>query len=844
MHSPPGVRFRTLTVHFLDRYPKRMNTVISRYKPNALQVAEFGRSFDTMIRQKPNHYIMQTYFWKLFVAIILTGHLCEAQQPVQNIRGTVKDASTGQQLYGANIVLEGTSRGTITGEDGQFMLTGIPVGRHTLQVLYVGYEPVVIPELLVGSGKEVYLDIEMETRISELEEVYVRPTSRKDRPVNSMALVSARTFSVEEASRYAGAVNDPGRMAGNFAGVATAGVNVNAIVVRGNAPKNLSWRLEGVDIPVPSHFAGSNVAGGGGLTIFSSSMLANSDFYTGAFPAEFGNAAAGVFDMKLRNGNNRKREYAIQAGVQGIETAAEGPLGSRGGGSYLVNYRYSTMALIFPLLPELEHSDEVPFYQDLSFKLNLPGGKAGTFSAWGIGGLSHTSMKGTDDPEKWIFPESRVRMKFHYNMGAGGISHSKSLSEKTIIRSTLALSAGQHYYDKASRLDPETPDELFPLYKIDMTEGKGTFSSTLTHTVHRGLILEAGGKVDRKFYQLTGTARDFESGQVGSILEGTGATWLINGFVQGKYTPLPFLTLAGGLHASWFGISDQLLLEPRLSSSFRIAPRQEITLGYGNHSRIEPLFVYFVSRENPETGLPETPNRNLTRMRAHHFVLGYHLAVSPNLHLRAEPYYQLLYDVPVVQNSPYSMLNFMRDWTFNQPLVNEGTGRNIGLDLTLERFLKDGFYYMVTASVYRSEYTGGDKITRRTRYDGGYVLNILGGREWEIGNGNLLGINLRCNLMGPFWHQPVDEAASRLAQEAVYNQEMPFTFRYANLETVNDLSIHYRINRQGRSSVISLRVNNIIGRQYMGKKFNLKTQELEDDFFSSPIPFVSYKLEF
>jgi hypothetical protein len=659
-----------------------------------------------------------------------------------------------------------------------------------------------------------------------------------------MALVSARTFSVEEANRYAGAVNDPGRMAGSFAGVTTAGANVNAIVVRGNAPKNLSWRLEGVDIPVPSHFSGSNVAGGGGLTIFSSSLLANSDFYTGAFPAEFGDAAAGVFDMKLRNGNNRNREYAFQAGVQGIEAAAEGPFRSGGEGSYLVNYRYSTMALIFPLLPELEHSDEVPFYQDLSFKLNMPAGKAGTFSAWGIGGLSHTSMHGTDDPQKWIYPESRVRMKFHYNMGAGGISHSKSLSEKTVIRSTLALSAGQHYYNKESRLDAETPSEIFPLYRIDMTEGKATFTSTLTHTVNRGLVLQAGADAGQEFYRLNGDARDYIAASMVPILEGTGNSWLLKGFVQGKYTMLPFLTLSGGLHASWFGLNDQLLIEPRFSSAFRLAPSHEITLGYGNHSQTEPLFVYFVSRTNPETGNLYTPNRDLGRMRAHHFVVGYHVTFNPNLHLRVEPYYQLLYDVPVEENTAYSMLNFMKDWTFDRVLVNDGTGRNIGIDLTLERFLEKGFYFMTTASLYKSEYTGGDGITRRTRYDGGYVLNLLGGREWEIGGRNMLGINLKCTFMGPFWNQAVDPEASRLVQDVVYDYDSPFTFRYSNLESMTDLSIHYRINHQGKSSVISLQVKNMIGRQYMGKKYNLMTQDIEDDFFSSPIPFVSYKLEF
>ncbi|MCA1746381.1 MAG: carboxypeptidase-like regulatory domain-containing protein, partial [Bacteroidales bacterium] len=348
-----------------------------------------------------------------------------AQQPVQTIRGTVQDAISREPLYGANIILAELNKGTITDTDGRFILENVPVGRYSLHIRFVGYEPILLPELLVSSGKEVVLDIAMQTAISGLEEVVVRPSARKDRPINSMANVSARTFSVEEAGRYAGALDDPGRMAGNFAGVTSPGVHVNAIVVRGNAPKGMQWRLEGVDIPVPSHFSGSNVAGGGGLTMFSSSMLANSDFYTGAFPAEYGNATAGVFDMKLRNGNNRKREYAFQVGVQGVEAALEGPLGGRAGGSYLLNYRYSTMALVFPLLPELKFSDEVPVYQDLSFKVNLPAGGAGNFSIWGIGGLSHTDMKGTDEVEEWIYPSSRVRMNFHYNTGTAGITHTK-----------------------------------------------------------------------------------------------------------------------------------------------------------------------------------------------------------------------------------------------------------------------------------------------------------------------------------------------------------------------------------------------------------------------------------
>ncbi|MBE0652271.1 MAG: TonB-dependent receptor [Bacteroidales bacterium] len=763
---------------------------------------------------------------------------------MQTIRGVVRDANTREALLGANVILAETNTGTITDPEGKFVIPDVPVGRYYLHVRYVGYEPVVIPELLVGSGKEVVLEIDMQTSFSALEEVVVKPRVRKDRPVNGMANVSARTFSVEEAGRYAGALDDPARMAGNFAGVTTAGVNVNAIVVRGNAPKGLVWRLEGVDIPVPSHFSGSNVAGGGGLTIFSGRLLANSDFYTGAFPAEYGNATAGVFDMKLRNGNNRKREYAFQAGIQGVEAAAEGPFRTNGSGSYLFNYRYSTMALIFPLLPELKDSDEIPFYQDLSFKLNMPAGAAGNFSLWGIGGLSHTSMKGTDDPAAWAYPESRVRMNFHYNMGAGGLTHTRSLSASTLLRSTLALNAGEHSYHKKSRLDAENPTVLQPLFGIDITQGMAIVSSTLSHTVNPRLTLRTGVEANDHFYTLNGNARNFAAGEMEKILGGKDNSWLLKGFLQGKYMPLRTLTLTGGVHASWFELNDETRLEPRLSASLQVHPSHRFSIGYGNHSQVEPLFVYFVSRKNMDTGEEYFPNKSLGRMGAHHFVIGYDWTLNENLHVKVEPYYQQLYDVPVVENSPYSMLNFMKDWTFDKLLVNEGTGRNAGIDFTLERFLKGGYYYMTNASVYTSEYKGGDGITRRTRYDGGYVLNILGGREWQVKAKNLLGVNVRCSLMGPYWYHPVDEVASHLAKDIVYDENMPFNDRYSKLETITDITLTYRMNGEKVASVLSLQVNNIIGQQYRGKRYNLVTNSIENEFFSSPVPFLSYKVEF
>ena len=273
-----------------------------------------------------------------FLAVLVAALTTFAQaQTTQTIRGQVTDVASGEPMTGATIMVDGqTDMATVSDADGRFAIPKVPVGRHTVRVSFVGYEPLELKEQLLSSGKEMVLDLKMTESISTLDEVVVKPQVNKQLPLNEMAQVGARMFSVEEASRYAGGVSDPARTASMFPGVAGSGV-YNGISIHGNSPQMLQWRVEGVEVNNPNHFADITMAGGGIFTSLNGTVLANSDFMTGAMPAEYGNALSGAFDMKMRTGNNTKYEHAVQLGTLGVDFASEGPIGKESKASYLVN---------------------------------------------------------------------------------------------------------------------------------------------------------------------------------------------------------------------------------------------------------------------------------------------------------------------------------------------------------------------------------------------------------------------------------------------------------------------------------------------------------------------------
>ncbi len=750
----------------------------------------------------------------------------------QNIRGVVTDAASAQPLPYATITLDDSPTGTTTAVDGTFILEGVSLGRHTVQASFLGYETAVVKEVLVGSARETYLEVKLTEKPMEMDEIVVRPTINKAEALNPMAVLGARVFSTEEASRYAGGMDDPARLATSFAGVTAEASNNNAISVHGNSPSLLQWRIEGVEVPNVNHFADITQAGGGFLSALSSNVVGNSDFFVGAFPAEYTNAVAGVLDMRLRNGNTRNYQHTFQLGVQGIDLASEGPISRKHNSSYIVNYRYSTLALI----EKLADMTESMGYQDLNFKLNFPTRRAGTFSLWGVGLIDSVGAI-LEDPAEWKYLDDGLVSAAKLTSGATGLSHRYLFADgKSTLNTTLAATIQNTSID----------EEIYDLNSVgspmsDMASDTSNFilTTALNHKFGPRHTNKTGITLTNIRYDMTFDYAELFGAPLQRYIDADGSTNLLSAYTSSKISIARTLTLTAGVSAQYLALSRKATIEPRAALRWQATPKSSFAVGYGLYGRMEKPDVYFV-----EDSAGGKPNSSLGFTKSHHLMLTWAWRPSENLSLRVEPYYQYLYDVPVTADGAYSILN-REMYYITEILVGRGLGRNYGVDLTLERYLDRGLYWMVTGSVYESKYRGGDGVWHDTRYNRNFAVNVLIGKEWTLGN-DVLGVNVKMSVMGGQRYTPVDESATLAHpdKEVQYDQARMYARQFSP-QVFGDASISYKVNRRRVAHEFAVKTVNLTGTErYMGHKYNLRTGVIEPRMFATRMVNVSYKIEF
>ena len=765
-------------------------------------------------------------------------------QTTQTIKGVVLDRVTKQPLVGATVKVADIQplMGAIADLDGNYRIENVPLGRHRLEVTYIGYETYVSDNNILNAAKELDLTIELVEAATTTETVVISAKKTGNEPVNELSIVSARSFTAEQTQRFAASANDPGRMAMAFPGVQPSRDSRSDIVVRGNAGFGLLWRLEGIDIPNPNHFARKG-SSGGGITIFSTSMLGTSDFSSGAFPAEYGNAFSGVFDMKFRKGNTERKEYTFKAGLLGLDFSTEGPL-SKNGASYLINYRYSTLGILNKLGVHLVGARIDNTFQDLSFNLYMPSkNKKSIWTMWGIGGTSREFEKINETPLKTY--DDREQYEFKTNMGAAGLTHSFLIDNQSFIKTTLA------FMNQKITNDEDTITGEGGKYNRVLTEsfseGRLSLASYYSRKLGAKASLKTGFTASRLFYNLKSSM--IQSFKKSYFLDvntlGTEGSYLVQPYAQIRYRATPKLTVNGGLHVLYFALNKTSSVEPRFGLQYQIADNQTFSLGYGLHGKMLPIGVYY--NENFLSSSTPNNNRNLKPIKAHHIIAAYDLLFGNNFRFHTEGYYQRLVNVPVSPdiNSTYAYINDLQGFA-NRALVSDGKGQNVGLDVALEKIFQKGTFFILSTSLFNSTYQPLNGKTYSTQYNSKFSAAFIGGKEWQAGSKGIFQLGGKIIFNGGQPITPLASVQDGYSRIPTLDETQPYS---VNTQTYfrPDLRLAYRHDGTKSAYTIALDVQNVALMKNIDgtrREYDPTTNKWVDWVQSSLVPVISWQIDF
>ncbi len=790
---------------------------------------------------------MKKFLLTLILATVVLGNM-SAQSPTQDIRGVIIDKQSQTQIPGATIVLPGREpfTGTISDAEGKFKISGLAPGRYDLKVSYTGYKEVNMPNIVVTTGKEVVLEIGMEESVSSLSEVVVS-AEKKTETQNDMVSVSGRSFSMEEVNRYAGGRSDPSRLAANFAGVSSPDDSRNDIVIRGNSPTGVLWRIEGLNVPNPNHFSTVGTTGGP-VSAINTNVIRNSDFFTSAFPAEYGNANAGVFDLGFRNGNSEKYEHTLQVGaLTGVEAMTEGPINKEKGSSYLVAYRYSftgvAQAIGIPI-----GTTATPFYQDVSFKINSGMSKFGKFTLFGLGAKSkieflHDKIDTTD-----LFANPTKDSYFTSDIGLVGVKHFIKVNSRSYFNTVIGAT-----YNGSNYLEDNVATDTKPLSRN--VENK-------TNQVHYSINTSFNSKVNAKLFVKTGiisevialmlNARDRDSlMNWRQYWDFNDKTMLHQAYAQARYRFTDKLTLNLGVHGQLLTLNNSTSIEPRVGLKYQVSDKHLLSAGYGMHSQMQPVDAYFYRSIDASGNYVQT-NKNMDFTRSQHVVLGYEIFPVKDWRIKTEVYYQQLMSVPVTATlGSYSMLNAGASFFPNDKtnLKNNGTGTNYGAELTIEKFFTKGYYVLLTGTVYESKYKGSDGIEHNTAFNGKYVYNVLAGKEFKVGKDkrNVISIGFKMTQAGGRYYTPVDLAASQAVQQQVlkddsyaFSQRNPDFFR---LDVKTGFTLNSKKSKLSQSVFFDIQ-NVTNNKNVFAQRYNPVTNSVNTAYQIGFFPNFVYKVQF
>jgi hypothetical protein len=446
------------------------------------------------------------------------------------------------------------------------------------------------------------------------------------------------------------------------------------------------------------------------------------------------------------------------------------------------------------------------------------------------------------DAGKWESEADRYGAVYSGNIGVTGITHQLQLGKKTQLRSSAAWSLQQIGYNEnyAAR-----PDSLITNTDEKFTTKKWIISATLNHQINLKNSLRAGMIMNEVGFDFQKISRPHSTDPLTEQLGINDHTQILQAFAQWQFKPNNHLSFTGGLNYLTLLLNSTAAIEPRLAIKWDVDHKNTFALGYGLHSQAQAMGVYFAKAEDGE-GKWYQPNLKLGFTKSNHFVLSYNHFFGKGLRLKSELYYQQLFNVPVslFDTSSFSTLNIVQD-IVTDPLVNKGKGKNYGIEISLEKQLRNYWYLMFSNSIYESRYTSADGIERNTRFNGNYASTITAGKEFvRPGRQKSYAANIKLVYAGGFRETPIDLAAStssgytKYIESRAYSLQNPAYFRA-------DIRLSITWNKAHHTSVLSLDIQNTTNRKNTySRYYDPLKGEIKTTYQTGIIPVINYSIEF
>jgi hypothetical protein len=786
---------------------------------------------------------MKKLHFSLLLLFFLASTSIFAQSTSARLRGKVQEKGTKEPLISASVIIyKGDKTNIIAGAatdiEGKYSIPKIEFGTYTVRVSYLGYTP---KEQTITIKKEAVYELDFTLKIDAQIPYNGKTLMIIWKPQFSPILTN------KELSQVPAVYDDPARATALLAGVNGANDQANNISVRGNNPNGLKWYLEGIEIPNPNHTPNAGTASdrittsGGGVNMIKPQFLQSTAFFNGAFNTGLGNATGGILNMKVDRRMPEKNQFSTQIGLIGLEALVKTAINREKGSFLNASVRYSTVGLLTNVL-NVDFGGEKISYTDVNLSAFFPTKKYGDFTFFNISGTS-SNLFGAQRDTTWEVQKDRFDIDFRSTTTISGMTHSFTKNQHT-LNTTIAYSSWN-----ANR-NGYLLDDDFERNLVQQDSLRHRRLSLRMQYAYKNFTTEINAT--HLDYQL----QNFDSLQF-STSNGQQRGWLLQPSASYTLNGRKYYSLQMGVHSMIYTENNTYAIEPRLTFiKYVNRLNADLMLSYGLHSQLQTPEVYLSTNSKGTFD-----HRDLGLTRAHHL----NLKLQKNSHsygFQVQAYYQYLFDIPIVNNAnrSFSVINELNS-QITDPLENEGVGRNYGVEIAVKKAMQDNYYISVNASLYQSEYKGGDEIWRSTRYNGNYIANLIIGKEWmktrinkkDRNINRKIGVYARAVYAGGLRESPIDFVLSEEFGQTTFIENQAFSIQQPNVFKL-DLRLYWKKevfnfskNKKSpmRTHTIALDIQNATNRQNVAfNYFDVLQNTVITKYQLGLIPLLSWRVDF